>query len=65
MGKSRQIEYKDQMVNLNEPAEPTDVFWENLHFSSREKTKRRALSNILTLLILGFCAGTVYFITML
>lgn len=53
------------MVNIAEPAEPTDIFWENLHFSSSQKKKRKALANFLTLLVLGLCGLFVYLLTVL
>ncbi len=40
--------------------EPSDVKWENCGASNFEKFKRRFLTTLGTLIILGICFGTIY-----
>jgi hypothetical protein len=35
------FEYRGNQIEIYEPAEPTDVFWENLHVSKAERSKRK------------------------
>jgi hypothetical protein len=42
------------------PAEPTDVYWENLHVTTESKNGRRVFASIMNLLLLVACAAMIF-----
>lgn len=53
--------FHDQRIYIFEAPEPTDVYWENLHFSNFELYIRRILADVFNFMILvGFGVGIYY-----
>lgn len=48
---------------VEEPPEPTDVFWENLHITTKSKVLRRLFGYAITAIILIICAGLIYWLS--
>lgn len=44
--------FQDKRIKMNKAAEPTDIFWENLAVTTKEKIKKQMLTSSLTALIL-------------
>ena len=50
-------------IEVNEPAEPSDIIWENLHITSRERCIRTALTTVLSFLLILGCFLAVFFVS--
>jgi hypothetical protein len=62
-GKKSKLIYRGNPLLLEEPPEPTDVFWENLHITTSSKVLRRLFGYSLTALILAICGGLIYWLS--
>lgn len=62
-GKKSELEYRGNVLVIEEPPEPTDIFWENLHVTTKEKIKRRTIGYIITGIMLAICTAAIYLIT--
>ncbi|CAK58393.1 unnamed protein product (macronuclear) [Paramecium tetraurelia] len=62
-GKKSQLVYRGANLIVEEPPEPTDVFWENLHITTKSKVFRRLFGYAITALILILCAGLIYWLS--
>ncbi|CAD8118599.1 unnamed protein product [Paramecium sonneborni] len=60
LGRKSNLIYRGAQLQVEQPPEPTDVFWENLHIKTYQKIWRRILGYILTFIILGICSGLIY-----
>ena len=57
---SNKLRIFDQQLVIEEPAEPSDVFWENQKFKTKFKIWRRLLSLIVVLIVLGISSYCIF-----
>ncbi|EWS72684.1 kinase domain protein (macronuclear) [Tetrahymena thermophila SB210] len=55
-----QMIYKDNKLSVIQAPDPTDINWNNLHYSQNEKIKRRLIGFISTVASLLVCALGIY-----
>ncbi|KAL4484378.1 hypothetical protein ABPG74_019555 [Tetrahymena malaccensis] len=55
-----QMIYKNNKLSVIQAPDPTDINWNNLHYSSNEKIKRRLIGFISTVASLLVCAFGIY-----
>ncbi|CAD8092456.1 unnamed protein product [Paramecium primaurelia] len=63
LGRKSNLIYRGSQLQVEQPPEPTDVFWENLHIQTSQKIWRRILGYFLTFIILGVCGGLIYWLS--
>ena len=52
------VPLKGEKLVIDRPDEPNDILWENL--GEKGAFKRRAITSMATIIILGFCGFTIY-----
>ncbi|CAD8059583.1 unnamed protein product [Paramecium sonneborni] len=62
-GKKSKLIYRGVPLIVEEPPEPTDVFWENLHITTKSKIFRRLIGYTITAIILIVCGGLIYWLS--
>ncbi|CAD8053519.1 unnamed protein product [Paramecium sonneborni] len=63
LGKKSKLQYRGVSLIVEEPPEPTDVFWENLHITTKQKILRRLFGYTITAIILAICGGLIYWLS--
>ncbi|CAD8132867.1 unnamed protein product [Paramecium octaurelia] len=63
IGKKSKLIYRGVPLIVEEPPEPTDVYWENLHISTKSKILRRLFGYSITAIILAICGGLIYWLS--
>ena len=62
-GKAKGLYFYGQKLRLRQAPEPSDVYWENLHFGMKERVLRKMTGSLFsTGLLAGFSIG-IYFLT--
>ena len=62
-GKAKGLYFYGEKLRLRQAPEPSDVYWENLHFGMKERILRKMTGSLLsTGLLVGFSIG-IYFLT--
>mmetsp|Transcript_11209 Transcript_11209/g.9592 ORF Transcript_11209/g.9592 Transcript_11209/m.9592 type:complete len:117 (+) Transcript_11209:1270-1620(+) len=51
--------YKGKLIHVSRAPEPLDVFWENLGYSFKKLLKKKAYTNLWSLLLMGACFGAI------
>ena len=52
--------YNGNAIKVTRAHEPHDVLWENLGYSFAEVMTKRFVTAILSIILLGFCAGILF-----
>ena len=61
--KAKGLYFYGQKLGLRQAPEPSDVYWENLHFGLKERVSRKIVGSFIsTSLLVGFSIG-IYFLT--
>lgn len=58
-----QRKFLKQELDLQEASEPTDIIWENRHFTPHQRFVKRVAVYIIIVIMLTLSAGTIYFFT--
>lgn len=56
----RRFYFKEKLINICRAPEPDDIFWENCGIENFIKIKRKFISWIVTVLLLGVSFGTLF-----
>ncbi|EGR30205.1 hypothetical protein IMG5_137940 [Ichthyophthirius multifiliis] len=52
--------YHGNQLVIKQAPQPTDIFWENLKLSDKQRSQRNLLGTLFSLLVLGACFGLLY-----
>ncbi|KRX05730.1 hypothetical protein PPERSA_09870 [Pseudocohnilembus persalinus] len=57
--KRRQIRFRQNKLKIDQAPDCEDVYWENLHYTSQQKMKRRIIGKIILLFALILCLSII------
>jgi len=62
-GKDTKFRICGQEIEIQEASEPTDIIWENRHFSQEDRKKKRIVVYFSIVLLLIVSAGIIYLLS--
>lgn len=64
VGNKQPIRIGDNLLKIKRAAEPNDIIWQNQGIDNFTKLKKRLISFLVVLVVLGFCLMVIYLLNL-